>query len=89
MFKIGERVVFVDDCSQKHEYANVPQNHEVVTVHGYCDVHKGNLDIAGYLYARNGKRQSIPQYLLRKLDTDWAEKVLAEALENELVLIEG
>jgi len=87
MFKIGERVVYIGGCKQP--MMSTPEIGEVVVVASVCSVLPSHYDICGYLRAKNGVLQSFHSDHLRKLDTDWAEKVLAEVLESELVLIEG
>jgi len=89
MFKIGERVVFVGtNRPPRFNGFKRPEVGEVVTIHSY-NATEGAYHVDGYLHDNNGLQQCFKPDTLRKLDTPWAEKVLAEVLESELVLIEG
>ena len=83
IFKVGEKIVFVPIIDNKNIWTiNTPKKHEIVTVAGYCVVHKNSLDIKEYLYDIDGVRQSINARHFQKLDYDFAENLLAEIKEQ-------
>ena len=97
MFKIGEKVVFVGYGAKPiFKGFRCPKVGEIVTIHAYCTVHKGFLDISEYLRDNNGRLQSFNPLNFRKLDeienTNWVEelleKVIKEVNEEELILVD-
>jgi len=78
--KPGDKIVRVKEFTHI-ESKNLPKMHEPVTFHGYCNVHKGCIDISEYLFDFNGLKQSFGYHLFRPLDEVLSEISLSEVQE--------
>jgi len=84
-FKVGEKCVFLASPDDLHkEVFNYPNNNEIVEIHSICKDFKDSYDIVGYLYSKDGFRQSIHKSNLRKLDYEWVEEVISNIKPKEI-----
>jgi len=86
MFKIGQKVVFVDnDFYKKNPIFNFPQNNTIVTVFSYgsncrCGCNLPTYVIEEYRYNQHGIEQEFSSDILRPLDESFAEGILENIL---------
>lgn len=86
-FKVGQRVVYVG--TETDPVFNIPQRHEIVTIHSTEAVHEGrtSYDISEYLYAKDGMEQGFSSNELKPLDHSFADSILEEIKQNQLQTI--
>lgn len=82
MFKVGQKVVFIDDGNAKHNLCLLPKIGEIVTILNKCPVFSNAYDIVEYPRDKNGDLQSISGHRLRPLDDQFAESVLQKVCEE-------
>lgn len=83
MFKIGEKVVFVDSGYAPPDNLFVlPQKNEIVTIHACSTAHPGCYKISEYLTRKDGTGQSFTPDNFRKLDHQYSENLLEEIIEK-------
>lgn len=83
MFKIGEKVVYIDNGKPWiHPGGISPKKGEIVTIHGHSDYHEGCYYVSEYLTDENGVAQSFQSDNFRKLDHQYSENLLEEIVEK-------
>lgn len=68
MFKVGQKLVYVDNGKDWELGTGIsPKIGEIVTIHSFCEVYAGYLNIVGYIYDKRGYPQSFGDTNFRPL----------------------
>ena len=89
-FKIGEKVVFIGLPSGKDEMCVAPPLNSIVTLKDSKYFDRWNLTgwvVQGFETALNGNPQFFQSEAFRKIDYGFAERVLADIKEEQLIEI--
>jgi len=82
-FKIREKVVFkpIKDINHPWNCISIKEG-DIVTIHSFCLIHIGSVNISECLEMSNGQPCSFDTRHFRKLDHQFAENVCAQLIAD-------
>jgi len=78
-FKVGEKVVWISN-SVENKDCIIPKVNDIITLKSY--VNYNHWDVVEYPVDKFGKLQCLDERNFRKLDTQFAEDVCAQLIEE-------